>query len=186
MLRSGELEPIVHHRVFRKGVESVVRSLGIVEENSTVLMLQDRLELLFGGLLLDVFDGKIPFAWDVVLVLPLMGPIDIVILASAPAPTLFPIRMFDLVPSAAPTSTLVPAADSATIGTTEAMELIQSVWRNASMKHNVVPDVLRPLGGLRARGIDECRSAGPLVGKLPGLGHRRVAAGWWAVERCHR
>jgi len=164
VLRSGELEPTVHHGVFREGVESVVRSLSIVEEDSTVLMLQDRLELLLGGLLLDVFDGKILFARDVDLVLPVMDPIDIVVLASAPAPALFPVRMFGLVSPAAPTSTLVPATDSATIGTTDAMELIQSVGRNASMKHNAVPDVLSPLGGLRARGIDECRSAGPLVG----------------------
>ena len=188
MFRSRELEPIVHHRVIREGGESVVRSLDIVEEDSAILVLHDRLELLLGGFLLDGFDGEILFARNVILVLPLMNPIDIVVSASAPAPApqIFPGRMFGSVPSAAPTSALGPAADSGMLRTAEAMKLIQSVGRDASMEHNAIPDVLRPLRRLRVRGIDEGRSTGPLVCELPGAGHRRVTARWWTVERCHR
>ena len=39
MLGSGELEPIVHYRVLREGVETVVRSLDLVEEDPIVLIL---------------------------------------------------------------------------------------------------------------------------------------------------
>jgi len=39
MLRSGVLEPVIRHRVVGEGVESVVWSLDIVEEDSTILML---------------------------------------------------------------------------------------------------------------------------------------------------
>ena len=91
MLGSRELEPFVHHRVFREGVESVVRSLDIVEEDSAVLVLQDRLEFLLGGLLLDAFDGKILFGRGVVLILSLVDSVDIVVPASTPASTFFPV-----------------------------------------------------------------------------------------------
>ena len=143
MLSSGKSETIVLHRVFRKGVEPVVRSLDIVEENSAVLVLQDRLELLLGWLLLNALDGEILFARDVALVPSLIDPIDIVALALAP--TLFFGRIPDLVPPAAPTPALGPVAYSAMFGTTEAVEFLQSVGRNAGMKHSAVPDVLRPL-----------------------------------------
>lgn len=184
MLRGGELEPIVRHRVFGESVQSVVRSLDIVKEESAVLILQDRLQLLFGRLLLDTFDGKVLLAGDVDLVLPFTDSVDIV--APAPTPTLFPGRKPNLVPAAAPASTLIPAAYSAMLRTTGTMELIQSVGRNAGMKHSAVPGILRPLRRLQTRGIDECGSAGPLVRELPGAGDRRVAARWWAVQGCHR
>ena len=191
MLRGGEFEPIVHHRVIRKGGESVVRPLDIVEEDPTVLVLHGRLELFLGGFLLDTLDGEIVFVRDMVLVLPLMDPVDIVVPTPVPAPapapalapTLFLGRMFDLVPPATTASTLVPAADSAMLRAAGAMKLVQCIGRDASMKHNVIPDVLRPLSRLRARGIDEGGSAGPFVCELPGAGDRRVAAGWCAVER---
>jgi len=182
MLRGWVFEPIVRHGVVRKGGEPVVRPLDVVEEDSIVFVLHDRLDLLLGGFLLDTLDGEVVFARDVVLVLPLVDPVDIVVPAfapaPAPAPTLFPGRMFDFVPSAAPTSTLVPAADGATLRTASTVELVQCVGRDASMKHNAIPDVLRPLSRLRARGIDEGRTTGPLVRELPGAGDRRVAA-WW-------
>jgi len=180
MLRGGELEPVVHHRVVGKGGESVVRPLDVIEEDSTVLVLHDRLELLLGGFLLNTLDGEIVFVRDVVLVLSLVDPVDIVVPALVPAPasTFFPGRMFDFIPPATPTSTLAPAADSTTLRTVEAMKLVQCVGWDASMKHNAIPDVLRPLSRLRARGIDEGGSAGPLVCELPGAGDRRVAA-WW-------
>lgn len=184
MFRGGELEPIVQDGVFGEGVESVIRSLDIVEEDPTILVLHDRLELLFGWLLLDTFDSKILFARKVALVLPFADSIDVV--ASASAPTLLPGRMFILVPPAAPAPALVPVADSAMLRTTETMELLQSVGRNTGVKHGIVPDVLRPLRRLQSRGIDESGSAGPLVGELPGLGDRRVATWWWAVEGRHR
>ena len=184
MLRSGIFEPIIRHRVVRKGGESVVRPLDVVEEDSIILVLHDGLDLFLGGFLLDTLDGKVVFAWDVVLVLPLVDPVDIVVptLAPAPAPALLPGRMFDFVPPATPTSALVPAADGATLGTASTVELVQCVGRDASMKHNAIPDVLRPLSRLRARGIDEGGTAGPLVCELPGAGDRRVAAWWWAVK----
>lgn len=178
MLRSAELEPIVHDRVFREGGESVVRPLDIVEEDSTVLVLHDRLEFLLRGFLLDPFDGEILFARDVVLILHVVDSVDIVVSSPTPAPVLFPGQMFNLVPPAAPTPALLPTANTATFGTTEAMELIQSVGRNASMKHDVIPGILGPLRRLQARGIDEGGSAGPLVRELPGAGDRRVAARW--------
>jgi len=90
--------------------------------------------------------------------------------------------MFDFVPPAASTSALVPAADRATLGTASTVKLVQCVGRDASMKHHAIPDVLRPLGRLRARRIDEGGATGPLVYELPGAGDRRVAAWWWAVE----
>ena len=186
MLGGGELEPIVHHGVLREGVEPVVRSPDLVEEDPIVLVLQDRLDLLFGRFLLDLSNGKILFARDVALVLPSMGPLCI------PAPTLAPAlmlllgRMPVLVPPAAPTSTLVPTAYSAMLGTVESAELVQRVGWNASMKHSAVPDLLRPLGRLQSRGIDQCRSAGPLVCEFPGVGDGRVAARWWAGIRSHR
>jgi hypothetical protein len=184
MFRGGELEPIIEDGVFREGVESVIRPLDIVKEDSTILMLHDRLELLFGRLLLDTFDGKILFAREVALVLPFADSIDVVAFASAP--TLLPGRMTILVPPAAPAPALVPVANSAMLRTTETMELLQSVGRNTGVKHGVIPDVLRPLRGLQSRRIDEGRSAGPLVCDLPGLGDRRVATWWWAVEGRHR
>ena len=92
MLRSGIFEPIIRHRVVRKGGESVVRPLDVVEEDSIILVLHDGLDLLLGGFLLDTLDGEVVFAWDVVLVLPLVDPVDIVVpaLAPAPAPALLP------------------------------------------------------------------------------------------------
>ena len=126
MLRGGDLEPIVHHRVVRKGSKTVVRPLDIVEEDSTVLVLHDRLELLLGGFLLNTLDGEIVFVRDVVLVLPLVDPVGIVVPAPVPAPasTFFLGRMFGFIPPATPTPTLVPAADSATLGMAEAVKLV--------------------------------------------------------------
>ena len=91
MFRGGELEPIVQNGVFGEGVESIIRSLDIVEEDSAVLVLQDRLEFLLGGLPLDAFDGKILFGRGVVLILSLVDSVDIVVPASTPASTFFPI-----------------------------------------------------------------------------------------------
>lgn len=184
MFRSGELEPIVCHDVFGEGVEPVIRPLDIVEEDPTILILQDRLELLLGRLLLDALDGKILFGRDVTLVPPFLDFINVVALALAPTP--FFGRIPDFVPPTAPTSTLGPTAYIAMFRTTEAMELLQSVGRNAGMKHSAVPDVLRPLGRLQTRGVDKGGSAGPLVCELPGAGDGRVAAWWWAGEWCHR
>lgn len=131
-----------------------------------------------GRLLLDALDGKILFAREMVLILPLVDSIEIVV---------FPLgRVLDPVPPTAPTSTLVPAADTTAFGTAKTVEFVQSVGRNTGMKHNVVPDVLRPLRRLQARGMDEGSSAGPLVGELPGVGDGRIAARRWTVERCHR
>jgi len=137
MLRSGVLESVVRHRVIGEGVESVVWSLDVVEEDSAILMLQDRLELLLRGLLLDALDGKILFAREMVLILPLVDSIEIVVFALG--------RVLDLVPPAASTSTLVPATDTTKFWTAKTVEFVQSVGRNTGMKHNVVPDVLRPL-----------------------------------------
>lgn len=180
MFCGGEPEPIVHHRVFGECVESVVRSLDIVEEDATVLVLHDRLEFLLGGSLLDAFDGEILFARDVVLVLLHMGVTDVVVPTSAPAPTptRFPGRMSDPVPPAAPTSILDPIADVTTVGRVEAMELLECVLRDAGMEHSIIPNVSRPLSGLQASRIDEGRSAGPLVRELPRAGDGRVAACW--------
>lgn len=146
MLRSGELEPIVHHGVFGEGVEPVIGSLDLVEEDSVVLILQDRLDLLLGGLLLDLSNREIVLARDMSLVLPSMVSIGLAALTLTPVP--FPGRMPVLVPSTAPTSTLVPTAYRAMLRTIGTMEFIQRVGRNASMKHGVVPDLLRPLGRL--------------------------------------
>jgi len=188
MLCGGELGPIVHHSVLREGVEPVVRSLDLVEEDPVVLILQDRLDLLFGRLLLDMSNCKILFARDVALVLHSMGPLRVaaLALAPAPAPTLFLGRAPVLVPPTAPTSTIVPIAYSAMLGAVASAELVQRVGWNASMKHSAVPDLLRPLRWLQSRGMDECRSAGPLVCEFPGVGNGRVAAWRWAGKRGHR
>ena len=45
MLRGGVPEPLVHNGVLGESVESMVRSPDVVEEHSTILMLQDRFEL---------------------------------------------------------------------------------------------------------------------------------------------
>ena len=154
MFRGGELEPIVHHRVVRKGSKPVVRPLDVVEEDSIVLVLHDRLELLLGGFLLDTLDGEIVFVRDMVLVISLMDPVGVVVPAPAPAPapaptpTLFPGRMFDFVPPAAPTSALVSATDIVTLRTAEAVKFVQRVGRDASMEHDAIPDILRPLSRL--------------------------------------
>ena len=187
MFRGGEPEPIVHHRVFGECVETVVRPLDVVEEDSTVLVLHDRLEFLLGGFLIDAFNGEILFTRDVILVFPRMGVPDVVVPTPTPtpAPTNFPGRMSDPVPSAAPASIPNPFADVAMVRRVEAMKLLQSVLWDAGMKHSVIPIVSRPLGRLQAAGIDEGGLAGPLVRELPGAGDRRVAARWKTVERCH-
>ena len=68
MFRGGEPEPIVHHRVFGECVETVVRPLDVVEEDSTVLVLHDGLEFLLGGFPIDTLDSEILFTRDVILV----------------------------------------------------------------------------------------------------------------------
>jgi hypothetical protein len=190
VFRGGEPEPIIHHRVFGGRVEPIVRPFDIVEEDPTVLVLHDRLEFLLGGSLLDTFDGEVLFGRDVVLIFPHMGVTDVVVPASAPAPTPAPTRLpgrvSNPVPPATPASILNPIAEAAVVRRVEAMELLQSVLRDPSMEHSVVPNVSRPLSGLRASGIDEGRSAGPLVRELPCAGDGRVAARWQTVERCHR
>jgi len=186
MFRGGELESIVHHSVIREGVEPVVRSLGLVEEDPIILILQDRFDLLFGRLLLDMSNCKILFARDVTLVLPSMRPLCVAALALAPASILFLGRVPVLVPPAAPTSTLVPVTYSAMLRTVESAELVQRAGWNPSMKHSAVPDLLRPLRRLQSRGIYECRFAGPLVCEFPGVGDGRVAAWRWAGMRSHR
>ena len=87
MLRSRELVPIVHNGVIGEGVESIVRSPDIVEEDPTVPMLQDRLELLLGMPLVERLNSKVPFGRNVVVILPLADPIDVMVPASTPAPT---------------------------------------------------------------------------------------------------
>jgi hypothetical protein len=87
MLRGWELEPVVHDRVIRERVESIIRSLDGVKEESAILMLQDRLELLLGRLLLETFEGEILFTRDMDSVLPLMNPVDLTVSTLAPAPT---------------------------------------------------------------------------------------------------
>lgn len=184
MFRGGKPETIVHHSVFGERVESVVRPLDIVEVDSTVLVLHDRPEFLLGGSLLDVFDGEVPFARDVVLVFFHMKVSDVVVPTSTPTPaptlaqTRFPGRMSNSVPPAAPASILDPIADVTMVRRVEAMELLQSVLRDAGMEHSVIPNISRPLRGLQASGIDEGGSAGPLVRELPCAGDRRVTARW--------
>ena len=128
-------------------------------------------------------DGKILFARDVTLVLPSMSPIDVAALALAP--TFFLGRIPVLVPPATPTSTLIPTAYSAMFGTVGSVKLFQRVGWNTSMKHSIIPDLLRPLRRLQSRGIDKSRSASPLVCDLPGVGDGRVAAWRWAGVRSH-
>jgi len=148
MLCSWELVPIVHHSVLREGVESVVRSLSLVEEDSAVVVLQDRLDLrllfrwllqdrpdlpfgwflqdgldlLLGWFLLDVSDDKIAFSRDVALVLSSMCSISVA--AFALAPILLPGWMTVLISPTAPTSTLISTAYSAMIGMIETTELV--------------------------------------------------------------
>lgn len=139
MLRSGVLVPLVYNVVVREGVEFIIRSPEIVEEDSTIFVLQDRLELLLGRFLVDRLDGKVIFAGDVVLVLPLVNPIGVAGPSPAPTPawTLFLLRPFSgAVPPTAPTPTL------ATFRATASVKFVQSVLRHASIKHDRIPDVL--------------------------------------------
>ena len=180
MLGSGELVPIVHHRVIRECVEFVIRSLGVVEEDSTVLMLQDRLELLVGRLLLERFNDKVLFAQHMVLIVAFVNWIDIVAPAPTPAPALLPMRSFGgAVSPAAPTPAL------ATLGTAAPMELVQSISGNASAKHDLIPNILRPLSRLQTGRVNESGSTGPFVRDLPAFGDRGVTTRRQAVARCH-
>lgn len=146
VLRGRKLVPIVHDGVIREGVEFVIRSPDIVEEDPAILVLQDRLELLLGRRLLDGLNGKVPPARDVILVLPpLAGSICITSPTPAPAPTPSPVRPFG---GTGPPTAPAPTPALATLGTATPMELLQSVFRNAGVKHDLVPHVLRPLGGL--------------------------------------
>ena len=60
------------------------------------------------------------------------------------------------------------------------------MFGNTSIKHDPVPDVLRPLSGLQTGGVNEGGSTGPFVRDLPAFGDRRVTTRWGTAERCHR
>ena len=168
MLRGGELESVVYDGVIRASVEPIMRSHGNVKEESVILMLQDRLELLLGRLLLllHTFEAKILFARDVVLVLPLVDSVDLTV--SAPAST--------------PTSTLASITDTTTPRATEPAKFVQSVLWDAGVKHSSVPDMLRPLGRLQTRG-NPSGSTGPFVRNLPIFDDGRVTPRWRTVAR---
>ena len=83
-----------------------------------------------------------------------MDSVDVVVPSPALAPTLLPVRLLDWLPSTVTAPSIVPTADRTANGTVDAMELFQSIGWDASVKHNVVPDLLRPLGRLQTRGVD--------------------------------
>ena len=177
MLRSGEFGSTVHDRVIREGVEPIIRSLGVVKKDPAISMLQDRLEPLLGGFLLDMFEGRIRFGWAKGPLI-LMDSADLAVLAPTPAPTFLPVRMSSdgPVPPSAPASTLGPAADFAALHAIEAMEPIHILWWKSTLKEVVEP-VGRWLMMVQTGGVDHSGSL-QFCRKLPRFGDMRVMVGW--------